>query len=449
MTATGATAIGVLGPLQVSGPDGPVRIGSARQRRLLAVLVAHLGAPVGVDRLADLVWGDVGPADPAGAVQTNVARLRRLLPPGVTIATVPEGYVLHADRSAVDVTAFADEVAAAAEAPDPAARSARLAAALLRWRGDPYADLDHPELAPEVARLAGLRAEAVERRAEAQLATGAAGEAVTALEALAAAEPWRESTVALLMRALVAAGRQRDALDVYAGLRTRLADELGLDPGPALRELERQVLRQEVAGPAPSGPPVPVSSFVGRDADLARALDLLARNRVLPLCGPGGVGKTRLARHVAAAAAARYPDGVHVVEFGEGGAADVEPAVAAALTLADGGATGAPLTGRIVDVLAVRQTLLVLDNCEHVADEVAALVEAVCTGSAARMRSRSRLAAAAVGSGSTGSTCSPSTRSGSRLVSSRSAPAAPVQTASTSAATSSATCSQLSRTSRV
>ena len=308
----GVTALGVLGPLLLAGDAGPVRIGSARQRRLLAALTAHLGQPVDVGRLVDLVWADDVPADPAGAVQTNVARLRRLLPGGIRLATTPEGYRLEADRDIVDVTAFADHLAAATATADPSARRDRLGAALALWRGCPYPELDHPALAAEVARLSELRAGAAEQHAEALLAAGRVAEAVAELEALLATEPLREGAVAVLMRALVAAGRQGDALAAFARLRTRLAEELGLDPSPQLRDLERRVLCQDLpvpaapAGPAPppapAAPPrrprVPISSFIGREGAVAYADDLLGRHRVVTLCGPGGVGKTRLALHV-------------------------------------------------------------------------------------------------------------------------------------------------------
>ena len=182
------TALGVLGPLLLRGPDGPVRVGSARQRRLLTALAAHLGRPVDVGLLAELVWPDGAPADPAGAVQTNVARLRRLLPDGLRLETTPEGYRLLADRSSLDVTAFVDELAAAGAAEAAEARLDLLGSALARWRGCPYAELDHPSLHPEAARLAELRVEAAQRHAEALLAVGRVGEAVAELEALVAAD---------------------------------------------------------------------------------------------------------------------------------------------------------------------------------------------------------------------------------------------------------------------
>ena len=383
----GVVALGVLGPLLLEGDAGPVRVGSARQRRLLTALAAHAGRPVDVGTLVELVWADAVPADPAGAVQTVVARLRRLLPAGLDLATTPEGYRLDADRATVDVGAFTDHLAAAAAAPVTALD--RLAAALALWRGRPFAELDHPSLAPEVARLEALRAAAVEQHAATLLAAGRVAEAVAELEALVGAEPLREGAVGTLMRALAAAGRPGDALAAFTRLRTRLADELGLDPSPALRELERAVLRQELPGPSPPPgvPSLPLSSFVGRAADLDRVEEHLGRCRVVTLCGPGGVGKTRLATHAAAALAGRYDDGVVVAAFGDGGPADVVPLLAAALRLADGPGHGEPapargdrLADRLVEVLTVSRRLLVLDNCEHVAEEVAPLVETVVAG---------------------------------------------------------------------
>ena len=302
----GVTALGVLGPLLLEGDAGPVRIGSARQRRLLAALTAHLGRPVDVGRLVDLVWADDVPADPAGAVQTNVARLRRLLPDGIRLATTPEGYRLEADREVVDVTAFADHLAAATATADPSARRDRLGAALALWRGCPYPELDHPALAAEVARLAELRAGAAEQHAEALLAAGRVAEAVAELEALLATEPLREGAVAVLMRALVAAGRQSDALAAFARLRTHLAEELGLDPSPQLRDLERRVLCQDLpvpAAPATAGPgrrPLRRHPRAGRAYRSAPSSGARALSPTRTTCS-GGTGSSRSAVPAASA----------------------------------------------------------------------------------------------------------------------------------------------------
>jgi DNA-binding SARP family transcriptional activator len=196
---TGAV-VGVLGPLVLQDDGGAtVRLGSGRQRRLLAALALHAGADVACDTLAELVWGDELPADPDGALQTNVARLRRLLPAPAAIGTGPRTYRLDVSPEGVDAARFAAHLARAAQEPGPARRLAELDAALSLWRGRPFAELDHPDVEPEVARLAGLRATAVEQRAEALLAAGRTGEAVAAAEALVAAEPLREGAVAILV----------------------------------------------------------------------------------------------------------------------------------------------------------------------------------------------------------------------------------------------------------
>ncbi|MCE0767102.1 hypothetical protein LWC35_29975 [Pseudonocardia kujensis] len=388
----------VLGPLALG--DGTVAVGSARQRRLLAALALRLDEPVPVDLLAELVWGATPPADPVGAVQTNVARLRRLLPPALAVETTPRGYRLRADRTAVDAAAFTDLLDRLAAPGDtaanrvgttdgdgPPARLAVLDAALALWRGRPFVDLDHPAVEPEVARLDELHRHAVEERAAALLDAGRPADAVAALEPLVRAEPLRERAVGVLMRALVAAGRQAEALDAYAALRTRLAEELGLDPSPELRELEGRVLRQELspppapvprAAPGRVAPPPPANSFVGRGPELALAVALLGKSRLVTLTGPGGVGKTRLARHVAAEVATRYPDGVLLAELGDGGPGDVEPALAGRLRITD--AEPGALRERIVEVLAPQRLLLVLDNCEHVVERTATLAEAVVAG---------------------------------------------------------------------
>ena len=241
------TAVGVLGPLMLRGPGGPVVLGSLRQRRVLTALAAQLGTAVSTDVLVDMVWDrEPLPVDPGAALQTNVARLRRMLPPTVELVTAASGYLLVADRAEVDATAFVDHVAAAARTQDPHVRLRELEAGTALWRGVPYADLDHPDVQPERVRLSALRVSALEQHAGALLAVGRTAESVSALEGLLVEDPLRESAVELLVRALVAVGRQSDALAAYTRLRTRLADELGLDPSPGLRALEQQVLRQEV-----------------------------------------------------------------------------------------------------------------------------------------------------------------------------------------------------------
>jgi predicted ATPase/DNA-binding SARP family transcriptional activator len=384
-------AVRVLGPFELRGPDDEVvAVGSTLRCKVLGALVLHRDAVLTPEALAELVWDDP-PANPANAVQTHITRLRRVLPPAVALATEQRGYRLHVEAADLDVARFERLLAEAEAEQDPMARSELLGAALGLWRGTPYPELDHPSVLPEVARLSEARLSAVERRAAALLAAGSADDAVAVLQALVVEAPLREGPVALLMRALVGVGRQGDALRAFARLRGALAEELGIDPSPELRALEAQVLAQELevvplplpaaGGARPSGPALPASTFVGRDAELDAAAGLLASHRVVTLHGAGGVGKSRLARHVAVAVADRFPDGVTLVDLSAVRVAErVREAVAVALRLELRGEE--PLDQHLLEVLSVGRRLLVLDGCEHLVDEVAGFVEEVLAAAA-------------------------------------------------------------------
>ncbi len=388
------TLVGVLGPVRLCRSDGvEIRLSSERQRRLLAALALSSGRVIETDVLVEMIWGslDAGsPEYPAAALHTLVARVRKLLPVGVSIVTEGRGYRLRVPHGDIDRDAFLAHLDAASATEQPRMRLGELGSALALWRGRPFADLDHPGVVPEATRLDELRCVAIEQQASALLALGRTGEAIAAVESLALAEPLREGTVALLMQALAASGRQGDALRAYARLRRILAEELGLEPNPELRRLEERLLRQEFTGePAPSGadgapgavprPRLPVSSFVGRQAELDTTVSAVRRCRLVTLCGPGGVGKTRLARHVAAEVVDDYPDGVLVVDLEAAGSrGDLVAMVAAALRITPSGEES--LDDRIVSVLAVRRQLLVLDTCEHVVQAAATLAESIVTG---------------------------------------------------------------------
>jgi predicted ATPase/DNA-binding SARP family transcriptional activator len=410
----------VLGTIELVGDDGqavPVR--SARQRALLAMLCLHAGRVVTADALVDVLWGDDVPADPSAALQTHVHRLRRILPDGALEHRHP-GYVLQVGPGELDAERFTTAVAdaAARRAADPAGAVALAEAALALVGGTPYAELaDVDAFRGDVARLDELGVRAAEERAAGLVAFGRADDAVAALERLVADEPLRERPRALLVEALARTGRVADALDAYQGYRRTLAEELGLEPSEGLRRLERSVLDGALpdlrhgdggavpAAPTPeadgaTGPPsrrpsVPVTTFVGRDADLAGVVDLLGRNPLVTLTGPGGVGKTRLALHVADAVVGWFPGGVVVCELAAVDVAgSVASAVAAALGVDDQG--GAALLARIAEAVSDRPTLLVLDNCEHVLDGAAPLAEhlaRVADGSAVLATSRERLGA--------------------------------------------------------
>jgi DNA-binding SARP family transcriptional activator/pimeloyl-ACP methyl ester carboxylesterase len=272
-------SFGVLGPVQVTRPDGrSVAVSGRRLPLLLAELLAAVNTTVRGDALIEALWGDDLPANPAGALQSQVSRLRRL----VTDATggaaelvgQPAGYCLSVEADQIDAARFERLVtqARALVASDPAAAATTFGAALSLWRGDAYAGFDDvEELRVEAVRLHELRDSASEERARALLACGRGVEAVPELERFVAEHPLRERAVGALMEALYAAGRQSDALALYQRYRQHLADELGLEPSPALRALEGAVLRQDLGGP-PAGPPAAaagVEPWRDRLADLA------------------------------------------------------------------------------------------------------------------------------------------------------------------------------------
>ncbi len=297
--------IAILGLLEVHDDGGAaVPVAGARLRGLIARLALAGGQPVSTGALAEAVWDYAPPADVANALQTLVSRARRTLGGAGAVEQSAAGYRLAVRPDDVDALRFERLVAEGA-----------VAEALGLWRGPALADAG--EFAePFARRLEELRFEAtvtlLTREIEAGRSAARAGE----LEALVAEHPLHEKLTGLLMRALVAAGRQADALAAYEALRTRLADELGIDPGPQLQAVHLEVLRGEIAAahaaavPARSNLRAQLTSFVGRTAEVARVRAALESYRLVTLVGPGGAGKTRLAAEVAAGVrdtAARNP----------------------------------------------------------------------------------------------------------------------------------------------
>ncbi|GAB7102784.1 BTAD domain-containing putative transcriptional regulator [Streptomyces phaeofaciens JCM 4814] len=252
---------GLLGPVAAWDPSGtPVALGAPRHREVLGRLLIARGRVVPVGRLIADLWEDEPPAGAVGAVRTFVAALRRALEPGRAprqasrlLVTEGPGYRLRAGRDAVDAWRFEDTAARAAAAP-PHAAVALWDEALARWRGPVLADFpDAAWAAAEQARLEALRLDAVERRADALLATGAARDAAVDLEAHVTAHPWREDGWVLLATALERSGRRGEALETLRQARRALADGLGADPGPALARTEARILKN-AAGPAAAEP---------------------------------------------------------------------------------------------------------------------------------------------------------------------------------------------------
>lgn len=371
----------VLGPFEVVDGGEPLRIRSRLQRLLLTVLLLEAGRTVSADRLVEELWGDDLPDDPAGALRTQVSRLRRVLPGGAPLITEPGGYHLDVDPDDVDVRRFEQLVAAAADhSGDEALRLVEDALAL--WRGGPLEEfLDRAFAQTERARLDGLQGAAREQRISLLVAVGRVAEAAAAAESLLAVEPEREQARALLMEALYRLGRPTDALAAYQSWCRELG-ERGLEPSPTLRDVEVRILRHTIDTEisttidpvSPGAVPRPVSAFFGRDTDLMGVADLLATARLVTLWGPGGVGKTRLGVEVAAVVGARYRDGVHLCDLTVLTAgSDVARAIATTVGVQE--RSGRRLEDQLVDRLAGQRVLLIFDNCEHVLDAAASVAQ--------------------------------------------------------------------------
>jgi DNA-binding SARP family transcriptional activator/class 3 adenylate cyclase len=270
----------VLGPFEARDGDRVLPVGRGKQTALLALLLIHANEVLSVDRLVDELWGERRTATARKALQVYVGNLRKLLG-AETIVTRPPGYELRLEPDALDLGRFerlVDDARAALSAGDANAASALLSDALALWRGPPLAELAfEPFAQPEIARLDELRLAAIEERLEADLALGRHGQLVPELERLNAEHPVRERLRGQLMLALYRCGRQADALDAYQAARRALVDELGIEPGPALQELQRLILVQDpsLAPPAPeapSPPPVVESASVPEERRLVSVL---------------------------------------------------------------------------------------------------------------------------------------------------------------------------------
>jgi predicted ATPase/DNA-binding SARP family transcriptional activator len=387
----------LFGELEAVAEGVPVPVHGAKQRALLALLALQRGRPVGADRLIDVLWGDGQASNPANALQAQIGQLRRTLGASA-ILTSEAGYALAVGPDDVDILRFGQLVAEGrrlAGDGEAALASAALGEALGLRRGEPLAEFAGAGFAAdERAYLDELTLVAVETRAGADLMLGRHGELAAEMEALCRQHPLRERLWELYILALYRAGRQAEALRAYTEVRDRLVDELGIDPGPALRKLQARILAQDPslapASPAPvpaAGPPrsagnlrAQLSRFVGRDAELRQLRAAVRSSRLVTLIGPGGVGKTRLAVEAAAALREEHPDGAWLVELaGVAEPGGVAPAVAAALgagvAVLPGAQPAGSATDLIVRYLAGRSLVVVLDNCEHVIGEAAALAD--------------------------------------------------------------------------
>jgi predicted ATPase/DNA-binding SARP family transcriptional activator len=379
----GETEFRVLGLLEVVDEGHVVAIRAGMQTRLLACLVLSADEVVSRDTLIEALWGGRPPASAANALQVQVHALRKLLGQD-RIVTEGPGYRVAIDPDALDSRRFERLLARGRKEladGEASAASPILGEALALWRGPAFADVAYEEFAQsEIARLEELRLVAVEERFEAELLCAKHVELVPQLEAETSEHPSRERLQAQLMLALYRSGRQREALAVFRRARQALRDELGLEPGPALQELQQAILRQDtelgIEPPelrARRHLPAPRTTLVGR-RQLVDELVALLRGpaRLVTLTGPGGTGKTRLALQAAHELADTFEHGVYFVDLANLRDARLVPStVAQALALDEHG--DRPALGVVLDHVRDRSVLLLLDNFE-VVDEAAPLL---------------------------------------------------------------------------
>ncbi len=364
------------------------------------MLALDCGKVVPTDRLVEDLWHDDPPAGVANALQRLISKLRKALGASEIVMMRPPGYVLALDPEQVDALRFKAEVAngrAAAARGDLEAAVERFEAAESLWRGPVLADFAYDDFAqPHIVRLQELRLSAAEERVDAGLALGRHVRLLGDLESLVKANPLRERLRGQLMLALYRANRQADALSVYRDTREVLAEELGLDPGPALQALEAAILDQDPALVPPglglsmvtppsrrprTNLPTQLTALFGREREVGELVELVTRSRLVTLVGPGGAGKTRLAVEAARAVVDQWDDGVLLVELAP---------VRDSLAVADAVAEVFDLPESDVDAstsvrryCADKQLLLVLDNCEHLVDPAARIADellAACEG---------------------------------------------------------------------
>jgi predicted ATPase/DNA-binding SARP family transcriptional activator len=356
----------MLGPFEVSGPEGAAVVVAGRsQRTVLALLALHAGRPVGVHALTDALWPDGAPASARNSLQSHVARLRAALGAPGMIALSPAGYCLAVGREQVDVLRFEDLV-----------RAGALGEALDLWRGTPLPEFDGEPFRGVAERLAGLRREALADLVH-------AGGAADRLWEAAADDPCWERGATVLATSLAHRGRRGEALEVLRRHADAVVDRLGLDPSEGVRLLQVAILRGDSPAPVVGTPdsgwspgpvrkasvPLRFSSFLGRESEQSRLAGLLAEPGLVTVTGPGGVGKTRLV-----AETVRAGSRVAWVDAADVSAADFLAAVATGV-----GARIGPLDDALETIgrHAAGFTVVVLDNCEHVVEPAAAVVEAM------------------------------------------------------------------------
>ncbi|SFS52722.1 AfsR/SARP family transcriptional regulator [Saccharopolyspora flava] len=316
----------VLGPVRVRHGTVEVPVPGLLRQRLLGLLLAHANTPVSAEWLSTALWGGESERRGGSKLHLLVHRLRKTLGEPERLVSDAGGYLLQVEPDELDSERFETLLDLAERNFDPQRRADLLRQALRLWRGTPYQDLDLAELAGEAQRIEERRLAGLEQLHAAELDCGRHSFIIAELSDLVRENPLRERLHALLMTALYRAGRQADALAVYRRARRTMVDELGLEPGPALRDLEQRILAGEhiefepptARPPArPAQLPHDVPGFIGRDAELTE-LDRLSEKAEVPIAvvaGTAGVGKSALVTHWAHAARERFPDGQLYVDL--------------------------------------------------------------------------------------------------------------------------------------
>lgn len=369
-----AVRVELLGPLRLAVDGVPVDVPGPKRRAVLALLAAAESRVVTADHLLDALWPAEPPASGRAALQSHVSRLRgHLGPAGSRLVSTGGGYRLALEGAELDVAQARSLLRRARDGADAAVDHLRAAGAL--WRGPVLAEFaDVPPLAAAAVAYGQLRRDVTELLVACSIRSGRLDGVVGLATAALAEDPLREPAVLLLVRALAATGDAAQALAAAREYRRRLAEETGLDPSPALGELERAVAAGElVVVRAPAVPARGSTPLLGRDAQLAALGRLVESERLVTVVGPGGVGKTRVALELARrAGSSRVLRLARVID-----PAAVPHALAAVLDLRV--VTGDVL-GACVAVLGTTRALLVVDNCEHLLDEVRHTVERLLDG---------------------------------------------------------------------